>query len=169
MSVVQVSPSLWCWVWLMLVLRVLVFHPSWCEVTVVRIDAVVWAWVGMVETVRIYQVMWFVMLEFAKDWILGVDTTRQHMPPCVRYGTTCWLIRKALVSLSCWMSGTGMGIPTRPQGARCKRGLRVFCCTHYWETLATVKGAWGYSIVPNKGKPMTKQGIRYRVNLCKGM
>jgi hypothetical protein len=43
MSVTQVFPSLWCWIWLMLVLRVLVFHPSWCEVTVVRFDAVIWA------------------------------------------------------------------------------------------------------------------------------
>jgi hypothetical protein len=28
------------------------------------------------------------------------------------------LIRKALVSLSCWKSGTGMAIPMRPQGAK---------------------------------------------------
>jgi hypothetical protein len=134
--------------WLVLVLRVLIFHPLWCEVTVVRIDAVVWARFGMVEMVRIRQVMWIVMVEYAMDWILGVDTPGQQVPPRVRYGMTCWLIRKALVSLSCWMSGTGMAIPTRPQGAR---------------------GAWGYSVVPNKGKPMTKQDIWSRVNLCKGM
>jgi uncharacterized membrane protein len=30
--------------------------------------------VGIVETVGLYQVMWFVMLESAKDQILGVDT-----------------------------------------------------------------------------------------------
>jgi hypothetical protein len=30
--------------------------------------------VGMVETVGFRQVMWLVMLESAKDWILGVDT-----------------------------------------------------------------------------------------------
>jgi hypothetical protein len=36
------------------------------------------------------------------------------------------------MSLSCWMSGTGMAIPTRPQGAR---------------------GAPRYSVVPNMGKP----------------
>jgi hypothetical protein len=40
----------------------------------VRIDAVVWAWVRIVETVRIRPVMWFVMLEYANDRILGVDT-----------------------------------------------------------------------------------------------
>jgi hypothetical protein len=40
----------------------------------VRIDAVVWAWVRIVETVRIRPVMWFIMLEYANDRILGVDT-----------------------------------------------------------------------------------------------
>jgi hypothetical protein len=88
--------------------------------------------VGMVETVGFHQVMWIVMLESVKDRILGVDTLGLHVPPHVRYGTACWLIRKALVSLSCWKSGTGMAIPTRPQGA---------------------SGAWGYSVVPNRGKP----------------
>jgi hypothetical protein len=73
--------------------------------------------VGMVETVGFRQVMWIVMLESAKDRILGVDTPGQHLPPHVQYGMTCLLIRKALVSLSCWKSGTGMAIPTRPQGA----------------------------------------------------
>jgi hypothetical protein len=45
--------------------------------------------VGMVETVGIHQVMWIVMLESAKDQILGVDTPRQDVPPRVRYETTC--------------------------------------------------------------------------------
>jgi hypothetical protein len=72
----------------------------------------------MVETVEIRQVMWIVMLESAKDRILEVDTPGQHVPLCVRYGTSCRLIRKALVSLSCWKSGTDMAIPTRPQVAR---------------------------------------------------
>jgi hypothetical protein len=44
---------------------------------VVRFDAVIWAWVGMVEAVGIRQVMWVVMLKFAKDQILGVDTPEQ--------------------------------------------------------------------------------------------
>jgi hypothetical protein len=43
----------------------------------------------MVEMVRFRQVMWFVMLEFAKDRIIGVDTPGQHVSPRVRYGTTC--------------------------------------------------------------------------------
>jgi hypothetical protein len=78
------------------------------------IDAVVWAWVGIVEIVRFHQVMWIVMFESAKDWIVRVNTPGKHVPPRVRYGMACWLIRKALVSLSCWMSETGMAIPTRP-------------------------------------------------------
>jgi hypothetical protein len=43
----------------------------------------------MMETVEIRQVMWIVMLESAKDQILGVDTPGQHVPPRVRYGTAC--------------------------------------------------------------------------------
>jgi hypothetical protein len=123
--------------------------------------------VGMVETVGFHQVMWLVMLKSAKDRILGVDTPGQLVPSRVRYGTACWLIRKALVRMSYQKRGTGMAIPMRPQGAR--GAMRVFCCTQEGETLAIVKGAWGYSVVPNKGKPMTKQDIRSGVNLCKGM
>jgi hypothetical protein len=61
---------------------------------------------------------WHVVVESAKDRILRVHTLGQHVPPHVRYGMTCWIIRKALVSLSCWTSGTGTAIPIRPQGAR---------------------------------------------------
>jgi hypothetical protein len=32
----------------------------------------------MVETVGIRQVMWFVMLKSAKDWVIGVDTPGQQ-------------------------------------------------------------------------------------------
>jgi hypothetical protein len=55
-------------------LRMLVIHPSRCELTMVRIDAVVSASFGIVETVGICQEMWFVMLESAKDRVLRVDT-----------------------------------------------------------------------------------------------
>jgi hypothetical protein len=41
---------------------------------VVRFDAVVGARFGMVETVGVHQVMWFVMLKSAKDQVIGVDT-----------------------------------------------------------------------------------------------
>jgi hypothetical protein len=57
--------------------------------------------VGMMETVGLCQVMWFVMLESAKDRILGVDTPGQHVPPRVRYGTTCLLIRYVIGRVSC--------------------------------------------------------------------
>jgi hypothetical protein len=40
-------------------------------------------------------------LESAKDQILGVGTLGQHVPPHVRYGTTCLLIRYAIVCVSC--------------------------------------------------------------------
>jgi hypothetical protein len=55
----------------------------------------------MVEMVRFCQVMWFVMLESAKDQILGLDTPGQHVPPRVRYGTACLLIRYAIGCVSC--------------------------------------------------------------------
>jgi hypothetical protein len=44
----------------------------------------------MVETVGICQVMWFVMLESAKDRVIGVDTLGQQVPPRVRYGTLAY-------------------------------------------------------------------------------
>jgi hypothetical protein len=50
----------------------------------------------MVETIGFRQVIWFVMLESAKDRILGVDTLGQHVPQRVRYRMTCLLIRYAI-------------------------------------------------------------------------
>jgi hypothetical protein len=55
----------------------------------------------MVETVGFCQVMLFVMLESAMDRVLGVDTPGQHVPPRVRYGTTCLLIRDVVGSVPC--------------------------------------------------------------------
>jgi hypothetical protein len=51
--------------------------------------------------VGIRQVMWFVMLEYAKDRVIGVDTPRQQVPPRVRYGTTSLLIRDAVGCVPC--------------------------------------------------------------------
>jgi hypothetical protein len=48
----------------------------------------------MVDIVGFRQVMWLVMLKSAKDRILGVDPAGQHVPPRVRYGTTCLPIRR---------------------------------------------------------------------------
>jgi hypothetical protein len=59
----------------------------------------------MVETVGVRQVMWFVMLESTKDRVIGVDTPRQQVPPCVPYGTACLLIRDAVEVCLAQMSG----------------------------------------------------------------
>jgi hypothetical protein len=56
----------------------------------------------MVETVGFRQVMWFVMLESAKDRILGVDTLGQHVPPRVRYETAYLLIMYVIGCVS-WL------------------------------------------------------------------
>jgi hypothetical protein len=54
---------------------------------------------GMVETDGIRHMMWFVMLESAKDRVIGVDTLGQQVSPHVRYGTTCLLIRDVVGSV----------------------------------------------------------------------
>jgi hypothetical protein len=43
----------------------------------------------MVEIVGFCLVMWFVMLESAKDRIMGADTPGQYVPRRVRYGMAC--------------------------------------------------------------------------------
>jgi hypothetical protein len=53
----------------------------------------------MVEIVEFYQVIWLVMLEFAKNRILGVDTLGQQMPPRVQYGIAFLLIRDDVESV----------------------------------------------------------------------
>jgi hypothetical protein len=53
----------------------------------------------MVEMVGIHQVKWFVMLESAKDRVIGVDTSGQQVSPRVRYGTACLLIRDVVGSV----------------------------------------------------------------------
>jgi hypothetical protein len=73
----------------------------------------------MVEMVGLYQVIWFVMLESAKHRILGVDTSRKHVPPRVQYGTACLLIRDAVGSVPC-SNEWEIGVVSRPSshGAR---------------------------------------------------
>jgi hypothetical protein len=68
---------------------------------VVRFDALVGARIGMVEMAGIRQVIWFVMLEYAKDRIIGVDTPGQQVLPRIRYGTACLLIRNVVGSVPC--------------------------------------------------------------------
>jgi hypothetical protein len=57
--------------------------------------------------------MWFLMLKSAKDCVIGVDTSRQQVPPRVWYGTACLLIWDAVGSVPC--SGEWeFGIVTHP-------------------------------------------------------
>jgi hypothetical protein len=43
--------------------------------------------------------LWFVMLESAKDRVIGVDTPGQQVSPRVRYGMVCLLIRDVVGSV----------------------------------------------------------------------
>jgi hypothetical protein len=79
--------------------------------------------IGMVEIVEFRQVMWFIMLESTKDRILGVDTLGQHVPPCVRYETTCLLIRDAVGSVT-WSDEWEIGVVIHP-GSHGTRGAMV--------------------------------------------
>jgi hypothetical protein len=44
---------------------------------------------------------WHVVLEPAKDRILGVDTPGQYVSPRTQYGMDCLLIRNTVGSMSC--------------------------------------------------------------------
>jgi hypothetical protein len=77
----------------------------------------------MVEMAGIRQVMWFVMLESAMDRVIGVDTPGQQVPPRVRYGTACLLIRDAVGSVPC-SDEWEFGIVIRP-GSHGARGAVV--------------------------------------------
>jgi hypothetical protein len=94
----------------------------------------------MVEAVRFHPMMWFVILESAKDRVLGVDTLGQHVPPCVWYGMTCLLISDVVGSVPC-SDEWEIGIVTHP-GSHGARGAMVPRLP--WETLAML---W-YYILP---------------------
>jgi hypothetical protein len=73
----------------------------------------------MVEAIEIRQVMWFVILESAKDRVIGVDTLGQQVLSRVRYEITCPLIRDAGGSVPCsdeWKIGVVTCL--RSHGAR---------------------------------------------------
>jgi hypothetical protein len=55
----------------------------------------------MVETVGIREVMGFFILKSAKCQVIGVDILGQQVPPHVRYGTTCLLIKDVVGSVPC--------------------------------------------------------------------
>jgi hypothetical protein len=77
----------------------------------------------MVETVGFCQVMWVFMLESTKERVLGVDTPGQQVPPHVRYGMTCLLIRDAVGSVPCSIEWE-IGVATR-LGSHGARGVMV--------------------------------------------
>jgi hypothetical protein len=77
----------------------------------------------MVETVGICQVMWFIMLESAKDRVIGVDTPEQQVMSRVRYGMACLLIRDAVGSVPC-SNEWKIGVVTR-LGSHGARGVMV--------------------------------------------
>jgi hypothetical protein len=77
----------------------------------------------MVETVGIRQVMWLVMLKSGKYRVIGVDTPGQQVPPRVRYGMSCLLIRDVMGSVPC-SDEWEFGVVTRP-GSHGARGAMV--------------------------------------------
>jgi hypothetical protein len=77
----------------------------------------------MVKMVGICHVMWFVILKSAKDRVIGVGTTGQQVPPRVRYGTACLLIRDAVGSVGC-SNEWEFCVVTRP-GSHGARGAMV--------------------------------------------
>jgi hypothetical protein len=97
----------------------------------------------MMEMVGIRQVMWFVVLESAKDRVIRVDTQGQQVPPRVWYGMTCLIIRGVVGSVPC-SDEWEFDVVTRPS-SHDVRGAVVLHTT------------------------LVKLGIRPIVNLCNGM
>jgi hypothetical protein len=75
----------------------------------------------MVDMDGIRHVIWFVMLESAKDRVIGVNTTGQQVPSRVRYETTCLLISDVVGSVP-YSDEWEIGVVTRP-GSHGPRGI----------------------------------------------
>jgi cytosine/uracil/thiamine/allantoin permease len=73
--------------------------------------------------VEIRQVMWLVMLESAKNHVIGVDTPGQQVLPRVWYGIVCLLIRDVVGSVPC-SNEWKFSVVTRP-GSHGARGVMV--------------------------------------------
>jgi hypothetical protein len=58
------------------------------------------------------------LLESVKDWFIGVDPLRTHVPSRVQHGTTWLLIRKLWVCVSFNINGKGYGYTYELLGAR---------------------------------------------------
>jgi hypothetical protein len=79
---------------------------------------------GSVESASLSSVvMWFVILEFDKDRVKGVNTPGQQVPPHVQYGTTCLLVRDVVGGVPC-SNEWKIGVVTR-LGSHCARGVMV--------------------------------------------
>jgi hypothetical protein len=96
----------------------------------------------MVEAVEFHLMMWLMMLESAKDQVLGVDTPGQHVPPRVWYETACLLIRDVVGNVPC-SNEWEIGVVTRP-GSHSARGAVVSRLPQ--ETLAML---W-YYVLPSQ-------------------
>jgi hypothetical protein len=70
--------------------------------------------------------MWFVILESAIDRVIGVDTPGQQVPPHVRYGTTCLLIRDAVGCVP-YSDEWEIGVVTHPGLPRETLALLWYC------------------------------------------
>jgi hypothetical protein len=99
---------------------------------------------------------WLVMLESAKDRVLGVDTPGQQVPPHVQYEMTCLLIKDAMGSVSCSVEWE-IDVATR-LGSHGARGAVVRCTTPRNLSIAMVPCA-----------TLAKPSIRPIVNLCNDM
>jgi hypothetical protein len=77
----------------------------------------------MVETIGVHLVMWFAMLEFAMDRVIGVDTPGQQALPRVRYRMACLLIKDVVGSVPYTDDGE-IGVVTR-LGSHGVRGVEV--------------------------------------------
>jgi hypothetical protein len=96
------------------------------------------------------------MLESAMDRVLGVNTLGQQVSPCVRYGTSCLLIRDAVGSVP-YSDEWKIGVVTR-LGSHGARGVMV---------LRTTPGNLSIALVLRT--TLAKPGIRPIVNLYNGM
>jgi hypothetical protein len=155
-GIVQVFPSLWCWVWLVLSVES-VGLPSvmmWGDHGEVWCCGLSKVW-NSGEGCDIH-ILWLVMLESANYRVLGVNTPRQQVPPRVRYGTACLLIRDVVGSLSCSHEWE-INVVTR-LGSHSARGAVV---------LHTILGNLSIALVPRT--TLAKPGIRPIVNLCNSM
>jgi hypothetical protein len=89
--------------------------------------------------------LWIVMLESAKNWVLGVDSPRQHVSLRVQYGMTCLIIWDAVGSVPCsdeWEFGIvtrlgshgarGAVVPRLPQ----ETIAMLWYCVLPWQSLA---------------------------------